>query len=432
MEILIVLLLIILNGILAMAEIAIISLRKHKLQQQAREGNKNAEAALELANNPNRFLSTIQVGITLVGIFAGAFGGATIAETLSEKLSTIPILDPYSDALGLFIVVAAISYLSLIIGELVPKRIALSNPERIALLVSRPMNLLSSIASPVVGLLSVSTDWVLRIIQIKPQGEVLISEEEVRLMIKEGARTGVFEITEKDIVERTFSLGDRKVASLMTSRKEIIWLDIDSTFKTIRSKIGKNPHSHYPVCRNTLDKVVGVIRTEDILTDFLVGEKMDIKKALRKPLFVPTNVPVLKVLELFKKSGIHFALVVDEYGSLQGLISLTDILEAIVGDIPHADELEEKEIVKRDENSWYVDGLVPIDELKDYFQLKKLPGEKTGTFHTVGGFIMQRLGKIPVTGDSFELDQYHFEVVDMDGNRVDKALIIKSNQEQKL
>lgn len=424
MEIVIIILLIVLNGIFAMAEIAIISARKYKLQQKAHEGDKNAQAALELANTPNRFLSTIQINITLIGILAGAFGGATIAEKLSEQLSTIPLLNPYSDVIGLSIIVLSITYLSLVIGELVPKRIALSNPEGVASLVARPMNFVSSVTAPLVYLLSISTDWLLRILQIKSAAEPTVSEEEVRLLIREGARVGVFEIAEKDIVERTLALGDRKVNSLMTTRKKIVWLDIDSSFKAIRNKIAKKPHSHFPVCRDVLDKVVGIVRTKDLLAVFLIEEKIDLKKVLYKALFIPETTDVLKVLELFKKSGIHMALIVDEYGSIQGLISLTDIIEAIVGNIPSFEELSEKEIVKRDDGSWLIDGLIPIEEFKEHFHLRKLPGEKSGNYYTLGGFAMYKLGRIPASGDNFELENFRFEIMDMDENRIDKVLLV--------
>src|SRR3989338_3288618 len=428
MEIVIVLLLILLNGIFAMAEIAVVSARKSKLQHQANEGNKSAQAALELARNPNKFLSTIQIGITLIGIFAGAFGGATIAESLSKQLSLIPVLNPYSDALGLAIVVITITYLSLIIGELVPKRIGLNYPEKIASFLARPMNAISKASSPFVFLLSASTDWILRILSIKPSTEPTISEEEIKILIREGSKTGVFEKAEKDILERTLRLGDKKVNTLMTSRKEIVWLEIDSSFKTIRNKITKNPHSHFPVCRDNLDKVIGIVRTKDVLTNFLLEEKINLKQFVTKPLFIPESMDGLKVLELFKKSGVHMALVIDEYGNIQGLLSLTDILEAIVGDIPTINELEEQEIVKRDNGTWLVDGLVSIDEFKEYFRIRKLPSERSGTFHTIGGFVMNKLGRIPVLGDKFEWDSLGFEVMDMDGNRVDKILIMKSDR----
>lgn len=423
MEIIIILLLILLNGIFAMAEIAIVSARKSRLQHLANEGNKNAQAALELANSPNRFLSTIQIGITLVGILAGAYGGATIAEELASYFETIPYLAPYSEVTGIAIVVAVITYLSLIIGELVPKRLALSNPELIASFIARPMRTLSKASAPLVYFLSISIDFILRVLQIKPKEE-LVSVEEVRMLIREGTRVGVFETAEKDIVERTLQLGDKKVNTLMTPRKEIVWLDIDSSFKAIHSRVAKHPHSHFPVCRDTLDKVLGVVRTEDILSNFLIEERIDLRKFLHKPLFIPESTDGLKVLELFKKSGIHTALVIDEYGNVQGVISMTDILEAIVGDIPTIDELGEQEIMKRNDGSYLVDGLVPIDEFKEHFHVGRLPGEKSGNYHTVGGFIMYKLGHIPASGDTFELESLKFEVMDMDGNRVDKMLIV--------
>ncbi|MDO8577211.1 MAG: hemolysin family protein [Candidatus Daviesbacteria bacterium] len=427
MEIIVILLLILLNGIFAMVEIAVISARKSRLQHLANEGSKNAQAVLELKDSPNRFLSTVQIGITLIGILAGAFGGATIAENLASYFETIPSIAPYSEAIGIAIVVAAITYLSLIIGELVPKRLGLSNPEFIASAAAQPMRVLSKISAPLVYLLCLSTDFILKVFQIKPKEES-VSVEEIRMLIREGARVGVFEAAEKDIVERTLQLGDKKVNTLMTPRKEVVWLDIDSSFKALRNKIAKNSHSHFPVCRDTLDKVLGVVRTEDILANFLIEEKIDLKKFLHKPLFIPETTDGLKVLELFKKSGIHMALVVDEYGNVQGVISMTDILEAIVGDIPNIDELGEQEIMKRDDGSFLVDGLVPIDEFKEHFHINRLPGEKSGNYHTVGGFVMYKLGHIPLLGDSFEIDLLRFEVLDMDGNRVDKILIIPSRK----
>jgi putative hemolysin len=285
------------------------------------------------------------------------------------------------------------------------------------------MNALSSIASPIVNVLTASTDWILRLLQIEPSHESAVTEEEVRLLIREGARVGVFNIAEKDIVERTLRLGDKRVNTVMTPRKEIIWLNVDSSFKTLRSKIANHPYSYFPVCRDNLDRILGVIRTKDLLTNFLVEEKIDLKKSIHTPIFIPETMEVLKVLELFKKSGIHIALIIDEYGSILGLISLTDILEEIVGDIPDVNDLEEKEIVRRADGSFLVDGLVSVDEFKEHFHIKKLPRERSGTFLTVGGFVMHRLGRIPVEGDSFELGSFKFEVVDMDGHRVDKVLV---------
>lgn len=432
MEVIIILLLIILNGIFAMAEIAIVSARKSRLKQLANQGNTNAQKTLDLANNPNQFLATVQIGITFIGIFAGAFGGKTIAKSVSGYISPLPLIGTYSENIALFLVVALITYLSLVIGELVPKRLALSSPESIATFMAQPMQTLSSFSFPLVKLLSISTDWILKIFKVKESPEVSITEEEVRMLIKEGARMGVFNLAERDIVERTFRLSDKKVTALMTPRKEIKWLDINTTAHKIRKAISRNSYSYYPVCRDNLDKVIGVIRTKEVLTHFLTEKKPDIQKYLRKPLFVPVSMDSLKVLELFKKSGIHVALVVDEYGAVEGLLSLTDILEAIVGDIPTIDELEDKTIVQREDGSWLVDGLVTLDEFKEKFRLRKLPNEITGQFHTIGGFVIYKLGSIPMTGDAFDLDTFRFEVVDMDGNRVDKVLVkqIKSEIKQ--
>lgn len=427
MDFIIVLLLIIINGIFAMTEIAVISARKSKLQQQINEGSRRAKAALDLANNPNRFLSTVQVGITLVGIFAGAFGGATIAEGISKNLSSAPLIGMYSDAVGLGVVVLLITFLSLVIGELVPKRIALSSPEKIAKTMAGPMNAISKIVSPAVKVLSFSTDVVVNFLGIKQNVEPPVTDEEIKMLFKEGARVGVFEIAEKDIVERTLRLGDKTVNSLMTARSEISWINQDSSFAKIREKITKESHSHFPVCIGNLDKVIGIVRTEELLVDFLGEEKIDLKKLLHKPLFIPESMNGLKVLELFRKSGVHMALVIDEYGSVQGLVSLTDILEAIVGDIPTREELEE-EIVKRDDGSFLVDGLVSVDDFKDKFKIRKLSGEKEGLFHTVGGYAMHRFGRIPEVGDHFQQADFKFEIVDMDGNRIDKILVTPLNK----
>lgn len=423
MEILFILLLILLNGLFAMAEIAIVSARKSKLQQTAETGNKNAQAALELSKNPNNFLSTVQVGITLIGIFAGAFGGATIANSLDRFLETIAVLAPYSEALSLSIVVLVITYLSLIIGELVPKRLALSNPEKIAMYVARPMNFLSSVGSPIVTILSVSTDWILQRFNIKQINENEITEEEVRILIREGTKTGVFNSAEKDIVERTLNLGDKKATSLMTPRNEIVWIDISSKFESIKEVIIKKNFDYYPICKGSIDRVVGVINTEEVLAHYLTTGKIKLSETLRKPLFIPPSMNSLKILELFKKSGIHMAIIIDEYGSVEGIITIDDILSAIVGDIPTLGDNEEKNIIKRSNNTYLVDGLVTIDEFKEYFHIRKLVGKNKGDYHTLGGFIIHNLGHIPKTGDKITISNFKIEVIDMDGNRVDKLLV---------
>lgn len=406
-----------------MAETAIVSSRKSKLAQLASDGNLNAKAALELAKSPGKFLSTVQIGITLVGIFTGVYGGATIANNIAKQLVNIPLIGTYSEAVALFIVVSTITLCTLIFGELFPKRLALSNPEKISTIVALPMNLLARITSPLVNFLSYSTDFLLSLFGIGHKEESPVSEEEIKMLIREGARTGVFNLAEKDIVERTFRLSDKKVNTLMSPRKEIIWLNIDSTFEILRNKMTKSPHSNFPVCDGSIDKVIGIINTEDILREYLQNNKIDLKKDLRKPLFIPETLEAIKVLELFKKSGVHMALIIDEYGSTLGVLSLTDILEEIVGDIPTTDEIGEQEITKRENGSYLIDGLVSIDKFKEYFHIKKLPGEKDGDFQTIGGFVMDKLDKIPTAGDSFEWDTLRFEVMDMDVNRVDKVLV---------
>lgn len=423
MEITIILLLIVFNGVLAMSEIAIVSARRSKLQQQANEGNENAQAALDLSTDPNRFLSTVQIGITFIGIFAGAFGGETIAQRISPLIALVPLIGPYHEMISILFVVSIITYLSLVIGELVPKRLALIKPESVAMAVAKPMNVLSTFSSPLVSLLTISSDWILRILDVKPSSESSVTEEEVKLLMKEGTSAGVFDLAEKDIVERTLRLGDKKISTMMTPRKDIIFLDVDEAFEEHRNVIASLPHSYYPVCQDGLDNVLGIVQTKDLLSTFLIEEKIELKQSLHKPIFIPETMEALEVLELFKKSGIHIALIVDEFGSTLGLISLTDILEEIVGDIPNANEVEEQEITKREDGTYLVDGLLDIYDFKRFFKIRKLPGEKHSNYHTVGGLVMSKIGRIPVSGDRFELADWTFEVVDMDDNRVDKVMI---------
>ena len=421
LDILFILLLILANGMFAMSEIAIVSARKARLQQWADEGDTKARAALELANAPNHFLSTAQIGITLVGILAGAFGGATIAEIIAAQLSLIPMLAPSSEAIGLGIVVLGIAYLSLIIGELVPKRLALNNPERIVSAVAAPMRVLSTITFPAVRLLSASTDVVLRLLGVRPSTESPVTEEEIKILINQGTQAGVFEESEQDMVEGVFRLGGRRVGALMAPRTEIVWLDLDDTPEEIRIKITSSPHSHFLVVQGGPDNVLGMVQTKDLLDRILVGQPLNVKAALRQPLFVPESMPALRVLELFKKSEVHLAMVIDEHGGLQGLVTPHDILEAIVGELSMATE---PEILQREDGSWLIDGMLPVDEFKEMFHIGKLPDEERGVYQTMGGFVLMHLGRIPSAGDHFEWSGLRFEVVDMDGRRVDKVLVV--------
>lgn len=428
LDILIIVLLILANGALAMSEIAIVSARKERLQQWAEEGNAKAGAALQLANSPNLFLATVQVGITLVGVLSGVFGGYKIANELALWLARFPTLAPYSQALALGSVVCAISFLSLVIGELAPKRLALNNPERIAAFVAPGMRLLSAVTSPAVRLLSASTDLILRLAGIRPSAQPPITEEEIKLLIGQGTVAGVFEEAEQEMVERVFRLGDRHVGVLMTPRQRIVWLDINAPPEENRRIMAESIHSWFPVGRGRLTHLLGIVHVRDLLKGSLAGQPLNLRGALRQPLFVIETMHVLKVLERFKEYGLHMAMVIDEYGTIEGLVTLTDILEAVVGAMPSVDEQQEARVVQREDGSWLIDGLLPVDELKEMFHLKTLPEEQRGYFQTLGGFVMSYLRRIPVAGDHFECSGLRFEVVDMDGHRVDKVLVTQTDQ----
>ncbi|MBE9146300.1 hemolysin family protein [Planktothrix mougeotii] len=423
-EILIVVLLILANGVFAMSEMAIVSSRKVRLQQLANQGNKKAKVALELANSPNRFLSTVQVGITLIGILAGAFGGAAISARLETQLKQIPILAPYSNAISFTVVVITITYLSLIIGELVPKRLALNSPELIATTVSIPMRWLSRISSPIVHLLSASTELIVRFLGSHTSTEPEVTEEEIKILIEQGTKSGIVEEAEQNIVGRVFELGDRQVRTLMTPRPEIFWIDIDDSLEENRQSISETSYTRILVCQEDLDHVVGFIKVTDLLTQLLSGQPLDLTANLRRPLFVPETTSVLKILELFKQDETHFALVVDEYGVIQGLVTLNDILMELVGDIPSWENPEEPQKVQREDGSWLLDGMLPVEEFLELFNLEHLLEESEGNYHTVGGFVITHLGRIPTAADHFEWQNLRVEVMDMDGNRVDKVLIV--------
>lgn len=421
-EISIILLLMILNGIFALSELALVSARKARLEQWAEEGDARARIALELAESPNSFLSTIQIGITFIGILTGAFGGATLGELLVPYLDVFPRLAPYSEAICVTIVVVGITYLSLIIGELLPKRLALNHPERLARLVAPPIKRLSRLAHPLVVLLGGSTNMLLRILRVKPSSEPGISEEEIKLLISKGTRAGIFQEFEQDTIERVFRLADRPVAVLMTPRANVIWLDLNESEDEAKRKIARHKLSFFPVARDSLDDVVGVIRAKELLSLTLEGKPFNLQEICHKPLFVWESTPTVKVLELFKKSGIHIALVVDEYGAIHGLVTFDDILRSIFEDVEDAAE-GEKDIVEREDGSWLISGSVPLDEFMDFIEAGKLSEEERTGMHTVGGFVMEKIGAVPSEGQHFEWKGRRFEVVDMDGRRVDKILM---------
>jgi putative hemolysin len=422
-EIIVVLVLIALNGIFAMSEFALVSARRTRLRQRAEEGDTRAAAALKLANEPTPFLSTIQIGITLVGIFAGAFGGATIAERLASYLRDFPALAPYSDALSITLVVLVITYLTLIFGELVPKRLALNNAEAIASHVAKPMFFLSLIAKPLVLILSHSTEVVLRLMRVRKITGPPVTEEEIKIMLEEGTEAGVFERAELSMIEGVFDIGDRRVESLMTHRTDIIALDLsDPADENLRKIIGSG-RSNFPAYERDLDNIVGMISVKDVLARLVEGGAADIRASVTKPLFAPEAITVLKLLESFKETGVHVALITDEYGSIQGIITLHDILEAIVGDVRTLGEPVETQVVAREDGSWLIDGDTPVEKLKGALSVDSFPGEKEGYYRTIAGLIMFILQRIPKTGDHIELEGLRYEVVDMDGNRIDKVLV---------
>ncbi|MHC1757638.1 MAG: hemolysin family protein [Methanosarcina sp.] len=422
-EIIVVLVLIALNGIFAMSEFALVSARRTRLRQRAEEGDTRAAAALKLANEPTPFLSTIQIGITLVGIFAGAFGGATIAERLASYLRDFPALAPYSDALSITLVVLVITYLTLIFGELVPKRLALNNAEAIASHVAKPMFFLSLIAKPLVLILSHSTEVVLRLMRVRKITGPPVTEEEIKIMLEEGTEAGVFERAELSMIEGVFDIGDRRVESLMTHRTDIIALDLsDPADENLRKIIGSG-RSNFPAYERDLDNIVGMISVKDVLARLVEGGAADIRASVTKPLFAPEAITVLKLLESFKETGVHVALITDEYGSIQGIITLHDILEAIVGDVRTLGEPVETQVMAREDGSWLIDGDTPVEKLKGALSVDSFPGEKEGYYRTIAGLIMFILQRIPKTGDHIELEGLRYEVVDMDGNRIDKVLV---------
>lgn len=423
-EIFVVLLLIVVNAIFVMSEMAIVSVRKVRLQQMASQGDARARVALELANSPNQLLGTVQIGITLLAILSGAFGESIIAREIVVLLNFIPSIEPYREAIASVSAVLIITYLTLVIGELVPKRLALNNPEHIASAVARPMQLLSVITSPIVHLLSLSTDRVVRLLGMRPSTDPQITEEEIKVLIEQGTEAGTFEEAEQDMLNRVFKLSDRRVSALMTPRPDIIWLDLDDSPDKNRQIMVDHAHGQFPVCQGELDTVLGIVQVNDLLSRCLTNQPLDLTASLRRPLYVPESTPGLKILELFKQSGTHIAIVVDEYGVIQGLVTLNDILEEIVGDIPSIDALDEPQAVQREDGSWLVDGMLSVEEFFELFEMQELPREQRGNYHTMGGFVVTQLGRIPNAADHFEWQGMRFEVMDMDGNRVDKVLVV--------
>jgi putative hemolysin len=429
-ESIVIVFLIIANGLFAMSELAIVAARKSRLQDWAEKGSASAKSALELAENPNQFFSTVQIGITLVGILAGAFGGRTLASELSRYLAGIPAIEPYSKTIALATVVIGITYLSVVLGELVPKRIALSHAERIATFMAAPMRLLSAISSPIVWLLTASTDAIFRLLGSPPAQEAPVTEEEIRRLVQQGTAAGVFEESEQDMIEAVIELGDKSARALMTPRTQIVWLDQSDSIEEIQSRISESGHSRFPVGNGSLDNLVGVTQAKDLLANALYGKPIELSSSLQAPVLVPRTLTALQVLDYIKRSGSHLVLVVDEYGGIEGLLTHHDVLEAIAGDMPFGETVTPPKAVQRADGSWLVDGMIPVDEFKELFDLDSLPGEKQDAYQTLGGFIFTRMGRVPSVSESFEWNQLRFEIVDMDGKRIDKVLVSQVTNEE--
>lgn len=423
-EILVILLLIFANGLFVMSELAVVSSRKVRLQQLAERGDLKARAALQLASSPNQFLAVVQVVITLLSILSGAYGEGTIAKRIVPILDSTALPEQYREQLAKGLAILIITYLTLIIGELVPKRLALNHPEPIATVVALPMQLLAKIGSPLVYVLNTSTDTVLRILGVRPSTEPQVTEEEIRVLIEQGTEEGTFEEAEQDMLERVFRLGDRPVSSFMTPRPDIVWLDLEDSPEENRQKIIESGYSRYPVCQSGLDNVLGVIPVTGLLARSFNGDQLDLTVGLRQPVFVPESTRGLKVLELFKQTVIHIAIVVDEYGVIQGLVTLNDVMSEIVGDVANDDDQENPQAVQREDGSWLLDGMLPVDEFLELFEMEELQGEARGSYQTLGGFVITHLGRIPSATDNFQWQGMRFEVMDMDGNRVDKVLVV--------
>jgi putative hemolysin len=427
LEVTIVFALLLLNGLFSMAEIAIVSSRKARLRQLADGGDSRARLALELAESPNTFLSTVQIGITLVGVLAAAFSGATMAEELAKPMRRVSWLAPYATQASFAVVVTGLTYFTLVLGELVPKRLGLRDPEGIARTLARPMRKLSKLASPVVALLSLSTEALLRLLRLKPVPSCTVSEEEVRLLVKEGMRAGVFHPNEPAMVESVMALDRLPVRDLMTPRAKIIWINVQDPHEAIWHKIVVSGHTSFPVYEGNRDHVIGVVSVKAIYANLAAGAAVNVKDLMTPALVVPSSMSASSLLEKFKQTRKHVALVTDEFGGVVGLASLHDIMEAIIGELPASNERARPRALRRDDGSWLVDGMIEADEFERVVAGFRLHTGAERDYHTFAGFIVKHLGRVPSEGDAFQLHGYHIEIIDMDNHRVDKVLLLPLN-----
>jgi putative hemolysin len=422
-EVLIIFGLILLNGLFSMAEIALLSARKMRLELQANKGDESARKALDLANHPDTFLSTVQIGITLIGILTGIYSGENFKGGVQEFFNGFPLIARYSQGIATAVVVILLTYFSMILGELVPKRFGLSNPEGIAKVVATPMRYITFITYPFIWLLTKSTQLIVTIFKIKPV-ENAVTEEEIKAIINEGTENGAIEEKEQEIIERVFHLGDRNITSLMTHRSDIVWMELNCKVADIKQKMREIVHTSYPLCEGVIDNVKGIVSIKDIL---LASDEVMLKDIMKPGLFVPENNSVYQVLEKFKQHQANSCFIVDEYGSLEGMMTLNDILEAIVGDIGPADE-DDYEIMEREDGTYLIDAQLPFYDFLSKFEKTDFMDEGEQDYNTLAGFILHHIQSIPVTGQTFDWHGFHFEIIDMDGNRIDKVLVTLSEE----
>jgi len=427
---LVILILLIVASLLAMAEVAVTTARKSRLLEWINQGSKLARLALELVEAPYRYLIAIRIGITLVCVLAGALGGRVIAEELAATIAVVPVIEPYSQVIAFGAAVVAIAFLLLTLGEMIPKRLAAIDPERVAVLVALPLRALATVFWPAVHLVSVSTDALFRLFGAGPHQERPVTEEEITTLVQKGTEAGVFEETEQDMVEAVFRLGDKTARALMTPRTRVSWLDLSDSPEQIRKKISESGHSRFPLSEGNLDNIVGVVQAKDLLSRALAAEPIDLKAAALPPAFVPRTMPALQLLEFFKRTGSHIALIVDEHGGINGLLTHHDILQAIAGEIPLEGSPAESKAVQRHDGSWLLDGMLSVDEFKEIFHLESLPGENRDAYQTLGGFLFTHMGRVPSVSDHFEWNDLRFEVVDMDGKRIDKVLVTSTQKNE--
>jgi putative hemolysin len=418
--------LMLMNGVFAMSEIAIVGSRRGRLMQLAERGHAGARHALALMAEPTRFLSTVQVGMTTIGILSGAIGEVAIASRLRVLLEQTPPVAPYAQPLSLVVMVGSVTFVSLIIGELVPKRLALTGPEHIASVIARPMQVLAAAAHPLISVLSVSTDAVLRLLRVRIVKQPAATLEEIKLLVEQGTAEGVLEKTEQELVTNVLNLDERRIDAIRTPRFDIVFINVQEPFERTQDMLSQSLHSVLPVCDGGLDRVLGFVRSRDVLSRVLKGERVDFKALASAPLFVPETTTLMKLLEQFKRTHLPIALVVNEFGDVDGLVSLADVMTAIVGDLP-AEPGEEPMIVRRDDGSWLMDGMLSVEAGLKALGLDSLSVEEREHYNTIGGLAMFAIGRVPRTGDVFERYGFRFEIVDMDGNRVDRLLIIRSH-----